>query len=164
MRNPLAGRPWPEKVAIGLALLMTFAAYARIFFCLGLLDESQHLGTAMLSSLGGKPFENELFIQQTASLLYEPLVYLYYKIFGNFAIMLAFRNVLFVLTLFWAREIYLFFRSRSGVTAALSMCLVPICGMAAAYPSLNYNALGMWGFGLGSLWLLRALERGEIGR
>jgi hypothetical protein len=62
---------------------IAIASYLRIYFGIGHTDEIQYVTSAALESLGGKPFVNEGFIQQIASLMTSPVINAYIKLRGS---------------------------------------------------------------------------------
>ena len=79
-------RHWSEWLALAVFTFMALCCYARLFISVGFLgrmDESYWVASALMSSLGGTPFVNDMHVQQIGSMLYEPLVFVYYKLFGN---------------------------------------------------------------------------------
>ncbi|MGZ3721594.1 MAG: hypothetical protein ACXVA9_01605 [Bdellovibrionales bacterium] len=148
-------------IAFALFAILFLGSYLRLFISVGLLgfmDESYWVASSLLSSLGGRPYFNELFIQQTASLLYEPLTALYYKLFGNFAIVLFVRHLFFLLSLVCTYLYFKYFRTRTDLITALAIATLPLVGTFWGEPSLGYNAIGGLCFGAGALLALRGLE------
>jgi hypothetical protein len=154
-----------EKLSRRIAQILFFAmvviCYARLFFQVGLagyMDESQWVGSAALSAMGARPFFNDMYIQQIASQLYEPLVFLYYKLFGAFGILLFVRHLYFLLTLVCSYFFFKFYREKTDFATALSIAAIPLVATAWGEPSLGYNSIGGLCFGLGALFALRAVE------
>ena len=143
-----------EWIALVLFAALLVGAYVRLYFSLGFLgymDEAYWVASSLMSSLGGRPYHNELYIQQTASLLYEPLVWIYYKVFGNFAIMLFVRHLYFALSLIVSGVYFQFLQRRTDLITALAVASLPLVGGYWGEPSLGYNAIGGLCFGAGAL-------------
>jgi len=143
---------------------MLLFCYLRLFLgvpLLGHMDEPYWVASAALSSHGGVPFVNDLHLQQLCGLMYEPLVAAYYKIVGNFAVILFVRHLYFVLSVFTAGLYYRFYRERTGYATALAIAALPMVGSYWAEPSLGYNAIGGLCYACGAILALRGLEHGR---
>lgn len=148
-----------ERIAVAVAALMVLISYARIYFGVGILDEAQHTGSIFMTALGGKPYFNEMFSQQAAGLLFEPLIWLYYQVFGTTGGQLACRHIYFVVYMTWAWVTFRYFRERVSFITALAIALVPAVGATTGIPSPNYFTMGLAGFGMAAVLLLGALEK-----
>lgn len=140
---------------------MVIGSYFRLFVSvgfLGLMDEQYWVAAAALSSLGGIPYYNDLHIQQTSSLLYEPLVYLYYKLFGSTGVILFVRHLYFALALGCAWIYFRFFRRFTDLVTALAIASLLIVSTWWAQPSLGYNSIGGLCFGCGALLAVRGVD------
>ena len=141
---------------------MVIGAYCRLFVSvgfLGLMDEQYWVAAAALSSLGGVPYYNDLHIQQTSSLLYEPFVFLYYKIFGSYGVILFVRHLYFALALGCAYIYFRFFRAFTDVITALAIASLLIVSTWWAQPSLGYNSIGGLCFGCGALLAVLGVDQ-----
>lgn len=160
----LKGQHPAAIIAIVAFAFMTVCAYLRIFIGVGLggmQDEYHWVGSAALSSIGGAPFINDRYIQQLCGLTYEPLVFLYYKLFGNTGVLLFVRHLYFALAAFGAYVFFRFYRPKTDLVIALSIATLPLVGSFWGSPSLGYNAVGGICFGTGSLLALNGLDRGK---
>ncbi len=141
--------------------LMAIGCYVRLYISVGLLgvqDEMHWVGSAFSSSIGGTPFVNDLYIQQLCGLLYEPLVFMYYKLFGSTGILLFVRHLYFALAASTAFIFYRYFRPKVDAPLALAIAALPLVGCFWGQPSLGYNAIGSLCFGAGALLSFRGLE------
>ena len=143
---------------------MMVICYLRLYLGVGLLgfqDEYHWVGAAALSAHGGVPFINDTNIQQLCGLIYEPVVALYYKLFGNFGVLLVVRHLYFLATVGAAWLFFVLFRTKVDFISALALAALPLVGLSWGVPSLGYNAIGGLCFGCGSLLAVRGLERGH---
>ncbi len=152
----------PQWIAIGLTVLLLAAEYLRLFIAVPLGDEALYVGSALLTSIGARPFYHELFVQQTASLLYEPLIAFYYLLFGKFAIMLFARHLFLAFLLVLGAVTFFFCRRRTDVISALAIALAAMTGGNFGLPTLGYNSMGCIGFGCFALLALRAVEERSL--
>lgn len=141
------------KLIFGSLILIWVLSYFRIFFGADVTDEAQYVASAYLPSIGGKPFFNELYIQQTASLLYAPFVWLYSFVFGSLTgIILAIRHLYFIFAGLTAYSAYRYFqatcdRLQSFALSTLFITFIPFC-----IPSLSYNTIGYLGINCFFIW------------
>ncbi len=143
---------------VTVSVLLT---YIRIFFGVEITDEAYYVACAFLTSIGGKPFQNDLYFQQTASLVYEPLVYLYNSLFGSTGIMLFVRHLYFFMAFACAASFYfLFCQFIESRYAALS-ALIPVVFIPYVIPSLGYNTVASLCLGIGFAWLLNGYWSGK---
>lgn len=139
--------------------LVWIAAYLRIFMGADLTDEAQYVASAYLPLIGGKPFFNEMFLQQSASLIYTPLLAVYWKLTGSIdGVILYVRHLYAALALFTAWNFFRYFKSKADLqttlwTATVFLTFIPWC-----LPSLSYNTLGYFGFANFLLFQLQGLE------
>ncbi|MES2962668.1 MAG: hypothetical protein V4760_02180, partial [Bdellovibrionota bacterium] len=89
-----------EWVVFAGGAFVILAEYFGLFFGLPMHDEAFYVVPALLTSIGGQPFFNEMFFQQTCFLLYEPLMAAWYALFGTTGIMLFARHLFFFLQIF----------------------------------------------------------------
>jgi hypothetical protein len=160
----LKGQHPAALIALVAFAVMAVCCYLRLFIGVGLggmQDEYHWVGSAALSSIGGRPFINDRYIQQLCGLTYEPLVFLYYKLFGHTGVLLFVRHLYFALSVFGAYVFYRFYRPKTDVVIALSIAALPLVGTFWGSPSLGYNAIGGICFGTGSLLALNGLDRGN---
>lgn len=149
-----------HQLGAALALLFLGAAYLRLFFSHQVVtDESQYVGSAFLSALGGKPFYNEMFFQQTGSLIYEPLALAYHSLFGREGIFLFARHVYFLLAVGCAYGFFRWYRRSFDFLTACLVATLPLVGSAySALPSVSYNTVGCLFFGLSLLFAVRGVK------
>lgn len=148
-------------IALVCFALMALGAYLRLFVSVGFLgymDEQYWVAAAALSSLGGLPYYNDLHIQQNCALLYEPFVWLYYKIVGSTGVLLFVRHLYFILAAASAALYFKYFRPRTDLATSLAIVLLLMIATWWAQPSLGYNSIGGLCFGCGSLLAIRGLD------
>jgi hypothetical protein len=144
-----------KKLTWFISFVVIAFAYLRIYFGVEFTDEAQYVVMALQTSIGAKPFFNEMLFQQTGSLIYEPLVSAYHFFFGSFGIMLFVRHLFFILCLTTAYNLYLLFRRFVSSELAFLTALVPVSFVPHSLPSLCYNTIGSLMFGIGSALTLR---------
>ncbi|HMN68923.1 MAG TPA: hypothetical protein PKC28_10330 [Bdellovibrionales bacterium] len=142
-------------------ILTTALAYFRIYFGVEITDEAYYVAVAYLSSIGGTPYVNDVYFQQNASLVYEPVVYLYHFFFGGTGIILFVRHLYFGLALSVAVSWTLVLRRFVRTDFAFLISLLPVTFVLSAVPSLGYNAVGSLGFGLGAALALNGALGGR---
>ncbi|MGE4131053.1 MAG: hypothetical protein AB7F86_05410 [Bdellovibrionales bacterium] len=151
------------KPAAGFSLLLVFCAlilaYARLFFGFDVTDEAYFSTTASLSSLGGLPFVNDSYFQQTAALVMEPLVYLYRSVFESFGLILFVRHLFFFLGLTCAYGIFRVLRIFLSWDLALVIAILPAIYIPYPGPTLSYNATSSLLFMLGASLTIEGLLR-----
>lgn len=147
------------SLSVAFFCVVLLLSYIRIFFGAELSDEAQYVASAYLPVVGGKPFFNELFLQQTASLLYSPFVYFYTKILGStFGLVLFVRHLFFLLLLASTFVCYKYFclkisRAESLLVSSLLLAFIP-----HSLPSLSYNTVGYLFCGIALFGFLLASE------
>ncbi len=164
---PAKGLNAAEWAAVGLFSFLLVGCYLRLFVSVGLMglqDEYHWVGAAALSSLGGIPFVNDLNIQQLCGLVYEPLVWLYVKLFGLTGVLLFVRHLYFALALGAAALLYKSYREKTDLPTALMIASLPLVTAFWGQPSLGYNAIGGLGFLSGSLLALAGLEERRLSK
>ena len=135
----------------------------RIFFGADVTDEAQYVASAYLPIIGGKPFFNELYIQQTASLIYSPFVGLYSYFFGSLTgIILTIRHLYFVFASVTALSAYLYFRFTCDRLLAFALSSLFITFIPFCLPSLSYNTIGYLGINCFFIWSAISLKHPQV--
>lgn len=116
----------------------------RCFYGVDPKDEAQYVGQAYMTLIGGAPFRTDLFIQQIASILLTPLLWIFISITGNSeGIVLVFRLLWWLAATTVAGVIFARLCKRvSALGAALTSSLI-VCFIPFMIPSPSYNSLGV---------------------
>lgn len=125
----------------------------RMFIGVDITDESQYAAQAYTLLLGVAPFEADLLIQQTASLLILPLVKLYVSWFGTEAFVLFLRFLYLLLALGTGLVSFLFLRKFYHPALAWLASTFMWIFIPGSVPSWSYNTVSILGLPL-SLFLL----------
>lgn len=147
-----------DRIAIVLYWTIVLCCYIRIYYGVSPLDEAQHVGSAFLSSMGGRPFYNEMYLQQIAGLLYEPLAIVYYKIMGREGMYLFARHLFFFLTVLCSWIYYRCYRDTVSLPTTLAIATIPLFATVNGWPTINYHTLGSLGFAMSTLLSVRSVE------
>jgi hypothetical protein len=154
MTGKFKGSGLVEFLLWGFGALVCVISYFRIYFGVEITDESYYVSCAYLTSIGGTPFTNDLYFQQAASLLYEPVLYLYHSLFGSTGIILFVRHLYFLLSLGCAGSFYFLFRRFIKPEYAFLIAILPVSFVPYSIPSLSYNTIGSLCFGIGIAFML----------
>lgn len=144
--------------AVAVALIGTTA---RLWFGVDFADEGQHVSSTLLTLVGGRPFVNELYIQQLASQLATPLAWIYVQATGGtVGIVLALRLAAWLTALGVAS--YAYDRLRPyifGPILRAGVALWPVLVWQSSVFSLYYNNIThiAW-YLLAVAWLTTARE------
>lgn len=144
------------KFVRSAAYISIAIAYLRIFFGAEVTDEPYHVACAALTALGDKFYVNDSYFGQTASLVYEPFIYIYNKLIGTTGVMLFSRHLYFLLSLVCGYCFYRLMRKMISADLALLISTIPIVFIHYTIPILGYNTLGCFGFGIGSALTIEA--------
>lgn len=131
---------------MAVLILVALLFYLRLYFGVDFTDEAQYVETALLPLQGGRAYYNELFIQQSASWLYSPILQLYTHFVGYEGQFLFVRHLYFFASLGISGLAYRYARTRvarapAAILAALLLSFIPV-----NLPSFSYNSLGYLGF------------------
>lgn len=140
-------------VVTGLAILCT---YFRLFLGVEVTDEPYHIADAYLTAHGGIFFENDSYFAQVAGLVYEPIIYVYDKLIGNFAVVLFVRHLYFLLAIACGYSFFRLLRKMMASDLALMISAIPVVFIPYAVPSLGYNTIGAFTLGIGCALTLNA--------
>lgn len=144
------------RLVLVMTVLLGLISYLRIFFGAEVTDEPYHIACASLKYLGGRFYENDSYFAQTASLVYEPIIYLYRTFIGRFGLFLFVRHLYIVLVLATVSSFYFLFRKNLDRERSLLVASLPLVFIAYSIPTLGYNALGHLNFALGTTLALHA--------
>ncbi len=156
-----------ERRAYWLFILFAFLTFCKLFLGINYHDEIQYLGAAVMSSLGGKPFVNEPFIQQIADLYISPIMELYVYLVGSFYGLIMFGRFLYwliylgIAIAFYKTLADLF--PENKIAARLSSCLffaytlslsttVNYCSMGTGFLTLSFLCFLISGKRPGRRW------------
>ncbi|MGE4132946.1 MAG: hypothetical protein AB7F86_14995 [Bdellovibrionales bacterium] len=144
---------------------MVLACYFRLFISVGFLgamDEMHWVSSAANSSIGGTPFVTDRYIQQLCGLTYEPLVALYYKVFGNTGVLLFVRHLYFLLAAIVSVILYRHFRPKIDNGTSLAISSFPFVATFWGQPSMGYNAIGGLCFVGGAILIIEGVVRSRL--
>ncbi len=139
---------------VGVTTLLT---YLRIYFGTDVSDEAYYVACALLTAIGGKPYTNDMYFQQNASLLYEPIVFIYNRIIGTTGVILFVRHLYFILAMGCSTSFYCLFRRLIKSDQAAIVSLLPITFIFGVLPSLSYNTISSLCFGMGMALTINGL-------
>lgn len=135
-------------------------SYFRIYFGVDLSDEAQYVGSAYLQTVGGKPFINEMFIQQMASLLYAPVIQFYFDNLGSLdGVMLFVRHLYFLMAMVTFAFSFLFWKNKTSTQISMLISCIPLLFIYLSIPSLSYNTMGSHFFGIAMYSGLLSIQR-----
>ena len=137
--NPFLQSKSANSLAYAVALLLFVAAYYRIHYGIDFSDEGQALGWLYGPMIGYTPFVNDLFFQQTGSLLFTPLFYLWHKLMGNEGVALFCRHVLMLLSLGASFCVYTFSKKFLSAPLATLVAAATYGYLPFSFPLLYYN-------------------------
>lgn len=133
-----------SRSSIPLAAVVAIAVAgttARLWFGVDFADEGQHVSSTLLALVGGRPFINELYIQQLASQLATPLAWIYVRATGGtVGIVLALRLAAWLTAL--GAAAYAYDRLRPYVARPIlraGLALWPVLVWQVSLFSLYYN-------------------------
>jgi hypothetical protein len=145
-----------------ITFITLLGAYIRLYFGLDVTDESYHVAASLLTALGAKFFINDSQIGQSASLVYEPIMYLYHSCFGNFGVILFVRHLYFLLALICFYTIYRLLRK--SIAPDLAFLISALIVVFSPYPSptLGYNTIGSLFFGIGAALTINSVMSNRL--
>jgi len=144
------------KVVKTITLLAILCSYIRIFLATEVTDEVYHIAGASLTALGGTFFENDSYFAQVSSIIYEPIIYVYHWLTGNFGVVLFVRHLYFLLALACFYSFYRLLRKMISPDLALMISAIPVVFIPYAVPSVGYNTIGAFCLGIGCALTLNA--------
>lgn len=149
--------------AILTAILIVLGTYIRIYFGAEVTDETYHIACAYLTALGAQFYHNDSYFAQTASLVYEPVIYVYNSLIGSQAVVLFVRHLYLLMAALCAFSFYRLFRKLISWDQALLISLIPLVFIPYSIPTLSYNTIACQGFGIGLAMTLNAALTRRMG-
>ena len=130
-------------VAVCAAALTVAATFARLFIGADFLDESYYLAVGYRSSLGDRPFIDELNLTQSFALITGPLIRVFRFATGGVEGLVLYTRCLFLLlNCIAATSVFVALRRRIDGPAALLIATTCIAFIPFNVPNLSYNSLG----------------------
>lgn len=139
-------------------VLITAAAYVRLFMGVDFLDESGYVSIPYTFNLGARPFFDELATGQNVGILLIPFVkaYTFFQPQAD-GLVLGFRHLYFLLALYTAGRIFLFCRKFIRSEPGVLVALIPLAFIPFSIPNLSYNSVGSLCLLLGMVHSLQLL-------
>jgi hypothetical protein len=130
---------WQRLLFFTLFLVVS----TRLFFGIDFTDESYWVVMALRFAQGAQPFVDELFINQTASLLISPFIWIYLKLFGSTEGIILFSRFLYLaLSIAVALVVIPALSKRLPKEAASLIAAAVVAIVPLQIPNLGYNSLG----------------------
>lgn len=144
------------KVVTTITVLAILCTYIRIFLGTDVTDEAYHIASASLTALGGQYFVQDSYFAQVASIIYEPIIYAYHWLTGNYGVVLFTRHLYFFLGLTCTYSIYCLLRKWIKADLAFMISAIPTVFIPYVLPALGYNTIGAFCLGIGCALTLNA--------
>ena len=132
----------PRVFVCAIVCATVSVCFYRLRFGLDFTDESYYIAMAVRFLRGDIPFVDELFVNQTATLITLPLIRPYYSMHGTEGILLYTRILYFIFSLALAACAYLALSRVLGRMSAVLVSLVAVAFVPLNIPNLSYNTLG----------------------
>ena len=151
----------PNSLVYAVSLVLFVATYYRIHYGIDFSDEGQALGWLYGPMIGYTPFVNDLFFQQTGSLLFTPLFYIWHKLMGSEGVVLFGRHVFILLSLGASFCVYTFSKRFLSTPLAVLVAAATYSYVPFSFASLYYNNIAYLCFLSALFFGARALMEGS---
>ena len=148
--------------AVATALILIALIYNRLFYGVGTGEEPWSIVNSLITHWGGRWFQAERSIGQTASVLFSPLTSFYSHFFYDSGLILFVRHLHFALSAVVGYQLFLLLKHYCRWTVAAVFSAVAIVFIPNGIQSLTPVTMGSLLFGLAAILSARAYLKASI--